>query len=148
MSTTASPALGVTFQGVLGSVISSLRTSEGRTIKQSDIAEQLGLNVSTWSRIERGELPISLDQLLMVAAFLEIPLSTLFKCVEEKAVELQAKGIGVFPSKRRISEEDVVQLSVAQVAKMTAALSPVLSIGVGAAVAAYGLYRSLKKESE
>jgi transcriptional regulator with XRE-family HTH domain len=134
------PAIGTTFQSVLGAVINSLRTNSERNITQTDIAEQLGINVSTWSRIERGESSLSIEQLVLVAAFLNLPLSGLFEFVEERIDELRKQGVKVAVSKEALQESKILQLSTAQLIGISIS-SPLGPLGVAAA--AYGLYKTL-----
>jgi len=135
------PSIGTTFQSVLGAVINSLRTNSERNITQTDIAEQLGINVSTWSRIERGESSLSIEQLVLVAAFLNLPLSGLFEFVEERIDELRKQGVKVAVSKEALLESKILQLSTAQLIGISIS-SPLGSLGMAAA---YGLYKTLLK---
>lgn len=138
-----SPAVGTTYQSVLGAVINSVRSDAEKRIKQADIAKAVGVTVSTWSRIERGESPLTLEQLLSVALFLNFPLSKLFQKIEEQIDELEKQGIQVAVSKKALEDsKDVLQLSTTQL----------LSIGFFAAMptnligaAAYGIYKALIK---
>lgn len=135
------PALGITYQSVLGTVINSMRAhSNDRQIKQADIAKALGITVSTWSRIERGESSITLEQLLMTAIFLKIPLSELFHAVEKNIDELRIKGINVAISKDALPPEKYVQLSNTQLIGMGfMAAGPIGALGA----AALSAYKSL-----
>lgn len=126
--TTSLPS-GTTYQAVLGAVIQQLRrpTPGDHAIKitQSAVAEQLGITVSTWSRIERGDSALSLEQLLALAAYLEVPLSELFKAVEEKVLELKNQGVHVGISKAALADHRVVELSIPQLTSIASfALMP------------------------
>lgn len=66
---------GVTnYAAIVGIILSSLRKEKG--LSQSEVAQYLDLNVSTWSRIESGLSALTVEQL-----------------AETKAVELRDKGI-------------------------------------------------------
>lgn len=136
----SSPAIGTTYQSVLGAVINSTRTKSDRNITQTEIAEQLGITVSTWSRIERGESSLSLEQLVKLAAFLQIPLSALFKFVEERIEELRDQGVSVAVSKEALAEDRIIPLTTAQLV----AVSVIPLIGPAVA-AGYGVYSALLK---
>jgi transcriptional regulator with XRE-family HTH domain len=137
------PALGTTYQGLLGAVIHTLRAESEKNITQTDIAKQLGITVSTWSRIERGESSLTLEQLVAVAAYFELPLSTLFKFVEEKIEELERQGVTVAISKEALMQSNIMQLSTAQILSIL----PGGVVGLlGAAV--YGIYKTLLKASK
>jgi transcriptional regulator with XRE-family HTH domain len=58
------------YAAVVGRVLDSLRTE--RDMKQGALAESVGVGQSTWSRIEKGEVAISIDQLARAAAALGI----------------------------------------------------------------------------
>jgi transcriptional regulator with XRE-family HTH domain len=128
------PAIGTTYQSVLGAIISSTRANSGRNITQSEIAEQLGITVSTWSRIERGESSLSLEQLVKVATFLQVPLSALFKFVEERIEELREQGVSVAVSKEALAEDRIIPLTTAQLVAVSVIplLGPVVAAGIGA----------------
>ena len=53
-----------------------LRKSRGMT--QMDMAEMLGVTQSKISRLERGVIPITVDELTAIAEVLEVPVCTLF----------------------------------------------------------------------
>jgi len=52
---------GMTYDAVVGIVLQYLREHIGTT--QADLAKSMNLTVSTWSRIERGQSALSLNQL-------------------------------------------------------------------------------------
>jgi transcriptional regulator with XRE-family HTH domain len=137
------PAIGTTYQSVLGAVINRTRTNSDRDITQSEIAEQLGINVSTWSRIERGESSLSLEQLVTVAAFLRVPLSALFKFVEEHIEDLRKQGVSVAVSKEALAEDRIIPLTTAQLV----AVSVIPLIGP-AVVAGFSVYSALLKSKK
>lgn len=140
-----SPRLGTTYQSVLGAVINALRTSGGKMITQSDIAHRLGVTVSTWSRIERGESALSLEQLLEVALFLNLPLSKLFKNVEEQIENIKKQGVSVAVSKDALVGKNILQLSNSQLINMGfLAAKPIVGIGL----AAFGAYMALLRTNE
>lgn len=140
-----SPRLGTTYQSVLGAVINALRTSGGKIITQSDIANCLGVTVSTWSRIERGESALSLEQLLEVALFLNLPLSKLFQNVEEQIENIKKQGISVAVSKDALAGENILQLSNSQLINMGfLAAKPIIGVGL----AAFGAYMMLLRANK
>lgn len=139
------PDLGTTYQSVLGAVINTLRTSGEKTITQADIANSLGVTVSTWSRIERGESALSLEQLLTVAVFFNIPLSKLFLHVEEQIENLKKEGVLVAISKDALTEKNILQLSNPQL--ISTGIFSALPI-VGAGIAAYSAYKALLKSTK
>ena len=136
------PLLGTTYQGVLGAVIASVRSNDqAHPITQADVAGQLGVNVSTWSRIERGESAISLEQLVVVASFLKIPLSELFKVVEERVAELNQQGIRVAVSKDALQDNAILPMTTNQLLAMCTVPAGLGTIGL----AALTLYKKLQR---
>jgi transcriptional regulator with XRE-family HTH domain len=119
--------IGTTFQGVLGAVIGSLRSA--KDITQADVAEEVGINVSTWSRIERGESALTVEQLVLAAIRLEVPLSVLFEDVEKEIADLRRQGVEVAISRDCLEEKKFVPLSNSQLK----------AAGVGAMAATIGL---------
>lgn len=132
-----SPVLGATYQGVLGAVIAKLRVD--RDVKQADIADHLALTVSTWSRIERGESALNLEQLIGVAEFFQLRLSDLFRFVEDRMDELGKQGIVISPTKEGLAVRNILQLSPSQLISMMA-LEKVSQGATGGAVAALGAF--------
>ena len=114
------PIVGTTYQTVLGAVITSFRSSaSNEPIKQADIAAAIGVTVSTWSRIERGESSISLDQLILATKFLNIKLSVLFEEVENITTQLLENGVKVTVDKNtknswgmQLSNTQLIGLSI------------------------------------
>lgn len=86
---------------VLGAVIASLRNTAG--LKQSDLGEIAGVGPSTWSRIEKGESGLSIDQLRLIARALGYTPGEILNMAEAAEVEAQAKGIEVQPLGTSIS---------------------------------------------
>lgn len=100
--------------------------------------------MSTWSRIERGESAISLDQMVSVAMFFEIPLSELVKRCEQVILELEHQGVDVAVSKDVLAgAASTMPLTNSQILKMTAALAGPLGL---VAVGALEVYRLLKSK--
>ncbi len=83
---------GVTnYAAIVGIILSSLRKEKG--LSQSEVAQHLDLNVSTWSRIENGLSALTVEQLAVVSERLGVTPSAILQLAETKAVELRDKGI-------------------------------------------------------
>ncbi len=83
---------GVTnYAAIVGIILSSLRKEKG--LSQSELAQHLDLNVSTWSRIENGLSALTVEQLAVVSERLGVTPSAILQLAETKAVELRDKGI-------------------------------------------------------
>lgn len=69
-----------------GLLLKGKRLSEarnGRKISQEEFADRLGINRTYYGKVERGENSISLDKLQNISKTLKVPLSGLFKQVED-----------------------------------------------------------------
>lgn len=108
MKITASPAFRqiTTHSAITGSVFVVIRNTLGYT--QSQVAEALGLTASTWSRIEKGDSALSVEQLRKVAIFLNIKPAHIFNCIELAIVELGDKQIEIV---ERFSDADTVLMN-------------------------------------
>jgi transcriptional regulator with XRE-family HTH domain len=133
MATTA-PKLGTTFQNVFGVVVTDLRSSRDPAVTQTELADSLGLAVSTWSRIERGESAMTLDQMLRVAIFFRTPLSDLLLRCEKVVKSLNEQGVEVSISKDALRNEfRTLPLNNAQILGMALpALGPIGWAAIGA----------------
>lgn len=80
---------------VLGAVLVKLRTLQG--MKQGDLAVAVGVGASTWSRIEKGESGLSIDQLRLAAKALGQTAGRILEMAEAAEQEAIKKGINVEP---------------------------------------------------
>lgn len=87
------PIVVATYSAVVGFILCGLRKSKG--VSQSEIADYLELNVSTWSRIENGESALTIEQMALAAEFLGVYPSDIMKEVEDKIKILNNRGIKV-----------------------------------------------------
>ena len=86
-----------TYQANVGSVLVGIRKE--RRIEQSALAKAVGVNQSTWSRIERGESALSVEQLFMAANHLRIKPSEVIEESERAIHSLQSKDVVVSVTK-------------------------------------------------
>ncbi len=80
-----------TYQAVIGRVI--VRIRKDLSVEQAELATAVGVNQSTWSRIERGESSMSVEQLIIAAEYLKIKPSAVFWEVEVAIQELKQQGL-------------------------------------------------------
>ena len=80
-----------TYAAILGAVLGQIRTAAG--LKQSDLAESVGVGPSTWSRIEKGESSLSTDQLKLAADALKTSPSEILNMVALAEAVAAEKGI-------------------------------------------------------
>ncbi|CAN0620223.1 Transcriptional regulator, XRE family [Burkholderia multivorans] len=84
-----------TYGAILGAVLGQLRASAG--LKQSDLADAVGIGPSTWSRIEKGESSLSTDQLKLAADALNLPPGRILDIVDMAEKATAKKGIELEP---------------------------------------------------
>ena len=88
--------INVTTSGaVVGAVLVTLRTA--REMKQAELAAAIGLGASTWSRIEKGESGLSLDQLRQVAKVLGVTPGGILDMVEAAEAGVVRQGLLIDP---------------------------------------------------
>jgi transcriptional regulator with XRE-family HTH domain len=80
-----------TYAAIVGAVLGQIRSAAG--LKQSDLAEAVGVGPSTWSRIEKGESSLSTDQLKLAADALKMPPSRILELVDVAEKATVEKGI-------------------------------------------------------
>lgn len=123
---------GTTFQTILGAVLCDLRSkreSNGKPTTQSEMAEVVGVNSSTWSRIERGESPVSLEQLLRAANFLNVPLSEVFTETEKRAAKLRERGVHIEINKESLKNSGALPVGAAGLAALLGPATIAAAIG-------------------
>lgn len=82
-----------TYRAVLGAILANRRTALG--LKQEDVAKAAGLSTPTWSRIEKGENPLTTEQLRRVGSVLKVSASALIRLEEDAVKELEERGTAV-----------------------------------------------------
>ena len=86
-----------TYQAIVGSVLVGIRKEHG--VEQSALAKAVGVNQSTWSRIERGESALSIEQLFLAANHLQIKPSIVIRNSEKAVQSLRSQKVVVSVSK-------------------------------------------------
>ena len=82
-----------TYTAILGSVLARHRTERG--IGQVELVQRLPISHATWSRIERGIAPITVEQLQEFADLIEIPSDQLLREANRIRWQLQEQGVVV-----------------------------------------------------
>lgn len=77
-----------TFSALLGQIIGSLRQQRG--LEQTTLADALGLSQASYSRLEGGKALWSIDQLMLAARRLAVPVTDIIRILEQKAADLEA----------------------------------------------------------
>ncbi len=84
------PRMATTSNAVLGHLLALVRRR--RHLTQAQVAGALGLAGSTWSRVEKGETPITVEQLRVVADKLDVDATTLLGLAEQAEEALRGSG--------------------------------------------------------
>lgn len=88
-----------TYQTVLGRLISLKRRQ--KQMDQEELAQHVGVNRSTWSRIEAGLSALSIDQLAKAASKLDVSVSELTTEADDVVRALRRENVEVHTSRDR-----------------------------------------------
>lgn len=91
----SSPTPVTTSSAVLGQTLIALRKAKGMT--QGQVAEAMGMSSSNWSRAEKGESSLTVDQLRMVSRVLETTPEKILNAADAAEQEAINKGLKVIP---------------------------------------------------
>jgi transcriptional regulator with XRE-family HTH domain len=108
--------LATSYPALVGAVLVNLR--EDRRLKQAELAEQVGIAGSTWSRIENGTSGLSIDQLAQVAHALSVRPGEILRHADDAQDAACERKVRVEPA--RISDDTAFGLGLAVIG--TAAL--------------------------
>ena len=92
MSDTKNLNGNTTYPALVGNVLAQLRKEKG--IGQAEFGALVGIGQSTWSRIEKGESALTIEQLAKAAHHLEFQPHELLAVVDGARANLQGQGIG------------------------------------------------------
>ncbi len=90
-------AAATSYPAIVGAVLVVVRKDRGLT--QRDLAEQLGVSPSLWSRIEHGGSALSVEQLGRAAAALGVRPSDVASRADLAAEQLGRRGVHVEPAR-------------------------------------------------
>lgn len=77
-----------TYSALLGQIVGSLRQQRG--LEQTVLADALGLSQASYSRLEGGKALWSIDQLMVAAQRLGVPVTEIIRILEQRAADLEA----------------------------------------------------------
>ena len=95
-----------TYQTVLGRLIAHKRKEN--QIDQNEMARRVGINRSTWSRIEAGSSSLNIDQLAKAASALGVSLGALMQEVDGIVRALREQNVEVHDSRDQARVASVV----------------------------------------
>lgn len=81
-----------TYPALVGNVLAQLRKEQG--IGQAEFGALVGIGQSTWSRIEKGESALTIEQLARAAQYLDMQPHELLQVVDGARDSLEDQGIG------------------------------------------------------
>lgn len=88
-----------TYSALMGHIVGSLRQQRG--LEQTVVADALGLSQASYSRLEGGKAHWSIDQLMLAARTLEVPVSEIIRILEQRAADLhEAANVEVIAAGR------------------------------------------------
>lgn len=87
----ASPSVVVSYPAIVGAILLAKRKE--LSLSQAEMASAVGVNVSTWSRVENGDSALTIEQLASAAEALKVRPSSILEAAESKREELKTKGI-------------------------------------------------------
>jgi len=134
-----------TYRAVLGSLLASLR--EERKLTQDAVAKMAGVSAPTWSRIEKGDNPLTAEQLRRVATGMDMTASAILALEEATVAELVGRGIDV---REDLSQGETPPPSFsASVGSMVAAFAiPVLGSVLSNLVSRSAAFAAWKEEAD
>lgn len=86
-----------TYAAIVGRILTQHRQRKG--LEQGDLAKALGLGQSSWSRIERGDSIINIEQLYAASDILGVPANRILGEADDAARELQNRDVDVTTAK-------------------------------------------------
>lgn len=81
-----------TYPALVGNVLAQLRKEKG--IGQAEFGALVGIGQSTWSRIEKGESALTIEQLAKAAFHLDLAPHEFLAVVDGARENLEGQGIG------------------------------------------------------
>lgn len=82
---------------IVGAVLKHLRTVHG--LGQGEMAQAVGVGQSTWSRIENGTIPITVEQMAFAARRLGVTPAQILGHADLAAQQFNAQGVEVTPQR-------------------------------------------------
>lgn len=103
------PAMATSYVQITGAVMRDLREAKGLT--QSQVARHAGLKHSAWSRIEHGQVSITVEQVAQACALFGVTLGAFFAACDDVMKECLRLGLVVSPSRLK-GDEDYVNVTL------------------------------------
>ncbi len=111
---------GTTYSAVIGSVIKKLR--ESRSIKQSQMADKMGVSQAAWSKLESGISTLTTAQIAKVADIFGIETSQLVQYADKAVEDLKENSIVVSYDYKEAKNMGLMLLGAAAIGALVAAI--------------------------
>lgn len=118
MSQPRSPIGVVPYSALLGGVVQNQR--KFLNLQQGDIAQQLGLSQSAYSRIESGDTVMSVTQLRQIAALIGTNAQRVLDQADMIALQLHSQGVPISHEKKDNSGAILIGLGILAAALVAA----------------------------
>lgn len=82
----------VAYALLLGRVLEEIRD---KRFSQAKLAKATGVTQATWSRYEKGQLSIAVEELVLAANVLGTTVTEILKRTDQRSAELQSRGVKV-----------------------------------------------------
>lgn len=89
---------GTTYAAIIGRILVMKR--DELFLEQADVARSMGLSQSSWSRIERGDSVINVEQLFAVSAVLQSSPSEILNEADRVVESLRSRNVEVQTAKQ------------------------------------------------
>lgn len=99
---------GTTYVAIIGRILVMKR--EALFLEQADVARGMGLSQSSWSRIERGDSVINVEQLFGVSEILRSSPSEILKEADTVVASLRSRNVEVQTAKQVKSNSGALAL--------------------------------------
>lgn len=97
-----------TYAAVMGRVLAMKREEAG--LEQADVAKEMGISQSAWSRIERGETVLNVEQLHRAAKIVRASAEQIVEQTETASEDLKDQSVNVTTVKEQKSSGGTLAL--------------------------------------
>lgn len=101
---------GTTYSAVIGQILVHLREEAGK--HQAELAKDVGMQQSTWSRVENGQSSLSVEQLDLAASALGTSSDAIVRQADVARDKLTKHGVNVVHRKQTSGSDVVIALVV------------------------------------
>lgn len=140
----ASPSVVVSYPAIVGAILLAKRKE--LSLSQAEMASAVGVNVSTWSRVENGDSALTIEQLASAAEALKVRPSSILEAAESKLEELKTKGIATGANRADITAITAMGAIPLAGSALVGILGPIGALAAGVASAYFYAKRKTNDE--